>query len=316
MKRKLIFGLLLALAAAGGAYVWFGGRAGGQSGVNDGESRISASGSGRTPLLAQKGANASAVKTLAALSASNTVDAVRSVTNQTGRVVQVVARGRVGSTGDDVFRDEDGRPYPEADQKIMSAAQAAIENDDLADARRLAAKALGSDNAELRSMVVDALSWFGRKAIADLTQFMGDADESVAEAAQDGWMSALQEIDDDGLKAGVIQAAMLSLSDADVLESVANELIGIDELSSVQVVANIITDGKNAAAVDAAKEAYNSITGDDWAGVDAAEEWLQEHYELPGFKDADAGAGSGEGVGAPVDGAAPFAPAGGVAQGM
>ncbi len=27
------------------------------------------------------------------------------------------------------------------------------------------------------------------------------------------------------------------------------------------------------------KEVYNSITEEDWTGVDAAEEWLQENYE-------------------------------------
>ena len=44
------------------------------------------------------------------------------------------------------------------------------------------------------------------------------------------------------------------------------------------MLANVIDDGKNAKAVAAAKEAYNSITGDDWSGVDAAETWLQENY--------------------------------------
>ena len=224
-------------------------------------------------LLTQKGAQAKAVKSVDALRAS-----VRSVTNKTGRVAQVVARGRLGADGDDVFRDENGNAYPEKEQVLMRQALAVIENDDLDGARELAEKAIGSSNAELRAMAVDALSWFGQNALVELTEFMSDADEGVAEEAKSSWMRALQEIEDDGLKAGVVELTLGKLKDKDILEDVANELVGIDELAAVQVLANVIDDGKNAKAVAAAKEAYNSITGDDWSGVDAAEAWLQENY--------------------------------------
>lgn len=225
-----------------------------------------------TALLTQKGAQSKAVKSVDALRT------VRSVTNKTGRVTQVVARGRLGADGDNVFRDENGKAYPEKEQALMRQALAVIENDDLDGARELAEKAIGSSNAELRAMAVDALSWFGQNALVELTEFMSDADEGVAEEAKSSWMRALQEIEDDGLKAGVVELTLGKLKDKDILEDVANELVGIDELAAVQVLANVIDDGKNAKAVAAAKEAYNSITGDDWSGVDAAETWLQENY--------------------------------------
>jgi len=227
-------------------------------------------------LLAQKGAQTKAVKSVDTLRA-----AVRSVTNKTGRVSQVVARGRLGAGGDDVFRDEDGNAYPEKEQALMRQALAVIENDDLDGARELAEKAIGSRNAELRAMAVDALSWFGQNALVELTEFMSDANEGVAEEAKSSWMRALQEIEDDGLKAGVVELTLGKLKNKDILEDVANELVGIDELAAIQVLANVIDDGKNAKAVAAAKEAYNSITGDDWSGVDAAEDWLQKNYTAP-----------------------------------
>ena len=227
-------------------------------------------------LLTQKGAQSKAVKSVDALRA-----VVRSVTNKTGRVTQVVSRGRLGAGGDDVFRDEDGNAYPEKEQALMRQALAVIENDDLDGARELAEKAIGSSNAELRAMAVDALSWFGQNALVELTEFMSDANEGVAEEAKSSWMRALQEIEDDGLKAGVVELTLGKLKNKDILEDVANELVGIDELAAVQVLANVIDDGKNAKAVAAAKEAYNSITGDDWSGVDAAEDWLQKNYTAP-----------------------------------
>ena len=161
----------------------------------------------------------------------------------------------------------------------MRQAREAIDNDDLESARALAAEAAASKNDELREMAVEALSWFGKDAMVELMQFMADANEEVAGAAKDGWMSGLQEIDDEGEKAGVIEATMKGINDGEMLEDIANELIGIDDLAAIQVLADVIEDGGNSAAVKAAKETYNTITGEDWSNIDKAEAWLQENYE-------------------------------------
>lgn len=188
--------------------------------------------------------------------------------------------GRLGGESDGIFRDEKGTAYPAAEQKLMRAAQSVIERDDLEGARALAATALTSRNVELRGMVVDALGWFGQDAIAELLPFLSDRNETVAENARGQWMMGLQEIEDDGAKAGVVQLTLEGLKDKDVIEDVVNELIGIDELAAMQVLVNVIN-GENPVAAEMAKETYNTLTGDDWFDVDAAEEWLQQNYEPP-----------------------------------
>ena len=188
--------------------------------------------------------------------------------------------GRIGSTGDEVYTDSDGKPYPPGDQKIMAAADAAIEKDDLEGARSLAAEALKSDNADLKEKVVDALGWFGEAAMAELTPFMSDANEEVAKAAADHWVDALQEMSDDGVKAGVVELSLKSIRNKDILEDVANELIGLDERAALQVIANVM-EGDSSPAAEAARETYETITGEKWSGVDAAEKWLQKNYKPP-----------------------------------
>ena len=64
-------------------------------------------------------------------------------------------------------------------------------------------------------------------------------------------------------------------------ESVANELIGIDELAAVQVIVNVITDKSNPVAVEVAIDAYENVTGEKWKSVSAAEAWLSENYVPP-----------------------------------
>ena len=179
-----------------------------------------------------------------------------------------------------VYRDSDGKPYPDADQKIMAAADAAIDQDDLAAARSLAEKALASDNADLKEKVVDALGWFGESAMAELTQFMSDPNEEVAEKAVLHWKDALQEMDDDGNRAMAVSLALSVVKNKDVVEDVADELIGIDEAVALKVLAKVI-EGDNTVAADTARETYECITGEKWAGVDAAKKWLQENYTPP-----------------------------------
>jgi hypothetical protein len=221
----------------------------------------------KKPYLVQKNAAASAVK-------YQRDDAARKPTR---KGIGSIA-GRFAATANNgVFCDSDDNPYPPEEQKIMAAAAAAIEHDDLNAARDLADKALASGNKDLREAVVDALGWFGADAMAELTPFMSDPDGEVADAASSHWKDALQEIDDEGLKAGIIEMSVKALKNNDMIEDVANELIGIDELAAIQVIVNVIESG--GAAADAMRDVYDSITGDEWRDIDAAESWLQENYE-------------------------------------
>lgn len=237
--------------------------------------QTSSKGKKRSALLRQKGAEKSAVKPISERSQTPREKVAEKKKPKLGGRLA----GRIGGGDDDVFRDPDGKAYPEKDQALMRQAREAIDNDDLESARALAAEAAASTNDELREMAVEALSWFGKDAMVELMQFMADANEEVAGAAKDGWMSGLQEIDDEGEKAGVIEATMKGINDGEMLEDIANELIGIDDLAAIQVLADVIEDGGNSAAVKAAKETYNTITGEDWSNIDKAEAWLQENYE-------------------------------------
>lgn len=238
------------------------------------EVRTSRAKSKRGPYLVQKKAPVSAVKYPSAAGAGKT--------SRPKRKKGVVGRPNSFSAAnpDGIYRDSDGKPYSEADQKIMAAADAAIDEDDLDLARSLAEQALASGNKELREMVVDALGWFGEEAMSELTPFMSDPDEDVAEQATSHWKDALQEVSDDGTKAGIVEMSLNALKNKEILEDVANELMDIDELAALQVIVNVM-EGGNDAATEALREVYDSITGEEWTGVDAAEDWLQKNYTPP-----------------------------------
>ena len=281
MKRKtqiqIVIAAVVALVAVVAVVLVQGGR---EKEVKKVEVGTRHAKSRRGPYLVQKNAPVSAVKYPTAAGARKT--------SRPKPKKGVVGRPNSFAAGnpDGVYRDSDGKPYPEPDQKIMAAADAAIDEDDLDLARSLAEQALASNNKELREMVVDALGWFGEEAMSELTPFMSDPDEDVAEQATSHWKDALQEVSDDGTKAGIVEMSLGALKNKEILEDVANELMDIDELAALQVIVNVM-EGGNDAATDALREVYDSITGEEWAGVDAAEAWLQKNYTPPDDDDDD-----------------------------
>lgn len=195
--------------------------------------------------------------------------------NKKGKEVKVAA-GKM-RPDDGIYRDDDGKAYPESEQRLFRQADRAVEKDDVELARETAAAALHSSNTAVRKAAVDSLAWFGENAVAELTMFLSDTDPEVAEAAKDAWMQGLMEIDDDQTKVSVIEAALLGLRDGEMIDEIAEEFVGLDERCAIQSICDLIeaADGR---AVKAVKDAYESITGDEWSGVRAAEAWLQENY--------------------------------------
>lgn len=197
-------------------------------------------------------------------------------TNKKGKRIKV-ASGRMAAPSDGIYRDENGKPYSAADQKLLRQADRAVENDDVNAARALAESALGSSNPVVREAAVDALAWFGEKALVELTPFLSDKKGEIAEKAKDAWMQGLMEVEKDSVKATVIEVALRGIKDKDMIEDVANELVGIDEVCAIQTIYNL-SESASGATSAALREAYETITGEKWSGAQAAEKWLQENY--------------------------------------
>jgi len=184
------------------------------------------------------------------------------------------------------------------ERKCAEAVQAALDADDFAGVQRTAKKALASSNPELRQHAIEALGWFGAKALPELTGCMADADEDVRQAAAHQWEQSLEDVEDTGVKLDVAMAAFATLKDPDqltmlsgIMSGAATELIDSEEnetvaaekrLSVVQGLVDIIegegTDPRNVAA---AKEAYNDITGNEWISFEEAGRYLEnpENYD-------------------------------------
>lgn len=193
------------------------------------------------------------------------------------RTRKVVARGTDVEDDDDASDDE----LTPAERALQDRIDKAYEDEKLTDLCAISAEVVACTNAEIRQSYVDALGFFGSKALAELTPFLADPDEDVRESAQNEWSMAVSDVENDGEKISIVEMAMAVVSDEDFLEEISGEYIGIDEKLAVESLAQIISNGRSKAGVAKAKETYEFVTGDEWQGADEAARWIAEEYEPP-----------------------------------
>lgn len=171
--------------------------------------------------------------------------------------------------------------FSKKDRALYNAVQDALDAEDYERTRTAAEEACRSANPAVRLQAVDALSWFGEKALADLTPLMADKNEDVAQAAANAWEMALVDVEDNAFKFMASQMAMKAIRDSQTLVSIgaqfvatATEMIdsATDEKAAkavreqaVQTLSEIIRDADpKSLRADAAKDLYEDLTGREW----------------------------------------------------
>lgn len=197
-------------------------------------------------------------------------------------VLGIAGIGSASADGDDGDEeDEDGVKLTSEERGLARAIEDSLDREDLALAIRCASQALQSRVRSIRESMVDTLGWFGVKALPELTPFLADADEDIADNAFCEWYMAMTDIDDDGEKIATVERAMQVLTDEDQLEDISGEYVGVDEKLAVGSLLRVIEGGGSASGIAKAKETYEFVTGEEFSGRAAAEKWIAEEYEPP-----------------------------------
>lgn len=184
----------------------------------------------------------------------------------TNRIVRANAQAPVGDWIDKLT----GK-----DKEIAQKVSDALDAEDWTTIKGLARDAAASKNPEVRQQMVDALGWFGPKAIADLTVFLGDRNKEVSESAFSQWDSAVDQVEDEVFRVTVAKEAMKSLKDPDMLDNVSTKLKSAeDEPAAVDAILDILRSVKeDSDAAKVAKESYEFVTGEEFTSVGAASLW-------------------------------------------
>ena len=165
--------------------------------------------------------------------------------------------------------------------EILDVADIAVSEEEMATAQDVASEALKAKDPRVRLRAVEMLSKFGEAGLPELADFLKDPHEEVANLAADNFDLAVQEVEDPSEQVAIAKLGMLSLEDEDKLRSMAATLtLSTDSREVILALADVIRDGSSAQR-DAAKEAYQNETGEEWKDKKAAEKWLKENYTPP-----------------------------------
>ena len=186
------------------------------------------------------------------------------------------------------------------DRVIVERIQNALDNGNSKDVIKLVSDAMRNGNEEVRIRLVDALGWFGEEALPELTGLLADKSPDIAELAFHHWSVALSEVDNVQQRMEIGLSALGILRDSNMLSSVVGDVSsaalqyieGDGEDSDdarferrVKVVQELfdIIEGSETKSSNAAKEAYENITGFAWRSPEEAERYLldPQGYEPP-----------------------------------
>lgn len=240
--------------------------------------------------------SAGAIKDAAAARKDRSATRVRA--DRTGRArSKPKVKGEV-SAGQPADGDAEFLPdveLSENDRQILVKMQEALDAEDFRRVVQFACEAMKSPEKEVRRKAVDALSWFGPKALPELTALMADSDEDVAQEARDAAESAVMDIENPSEKFETAvsymkafksdEAGMAMFSGA--VSLAATELISDSDNNPgvcekvVNAMQSLISIGGQCG--EEALDRYREITGYDWAGEAEAHKWAADpdNYEPP-----------------------------------
>lgn len=144
---------------------------------------------------------------------------------------------------------------------------------------------------ELRKEALNSLSWFGIKALPEVTGFLADAEPEIVEEAVTAYENLISDANGDSELQQIVLAASYTVNDAGSMESIMMELNNMRPSVAVSTIKAVWESGTEAAKAalpdaiefltgeenittpEALDEWYNDPSGDNMDGEDAEEEF-------------------------------------------
>ena len=206
---------------------------------------------------------------------------------KTVRIVKTeMARPDVLST----VEDDEEAALTEAQRRVLAELQEALDADDLKRVRKALAKFADHSVASagmsslpriMRARAVEALGWFGAKAVVDLVSFTTDSDEGVRSDAMNQVEMALQDNDlSDFERAAVVKATLKYMTDPEQIESIVDQFSNMRNSVKADTAIAVLNNG-NEAVQSVMKEQLEFHFDGDVQTVGDIEKWKAMNPDDP-----------------------------------
>ena len=194
------------------------------------------------------------------------------------------AQGSASSASSEAEASDNDSELSAEDERRIDEIQTALDKEKLSDVKSLAEKLIDHPSAAVRQKAVEALQWFGAKALDTLTPYLADADEDVRTTAMDAVEQSLLQMEDEKAKLNYIESLfqIRGACDTDGLAMLGGQLKGLSDGAAVVAAAvRVIEANRDPAAAKEMREVYEFVTGEPYTTPDAAQKWLQENPDDP-----------------------------------
>jgi len=158
-----------------------------------------------------------------------------------------------------------------ASEKIrLDDLQLALDEEDMDKLRLVVPSLARSASPDVRSKVVESLRWFKQRALPELKSMLSDTDPDVACDAKDGWLEAVNEITDEGIKGKELYDGMVQMQDVDALREAIMGYYSMEDGLAVEYITQLINSGNPGAGL-VGREGYEHITGETYSTPEAAQ---------------------------------------------
>jgi hypothetical protein len=197
---------------------------------------------------------------------------------------RLTAQGSASSATSEAEASDNDSELSAEDERRIDEIQTALDEEKLTDVKSLAEKLIDHPSAAVRQKAVEALQWFGEKALDTLTPYLADADEDVRTSAMDAAEQSLLQIEDEKAKLDYIESLfqIRGACDEDGLTMLGGQLKGLSDGAAVAAAAvRVIEANRDPAAAKEMREVYEFVTGEPYTTPDAAQRWLRESADAP-----------------------------------
>lgn len=195
-----------------------------------------------------------------------------------------------------MLEDVEERELTELARKVLASLQAALDAEDYEQIAHIFSMAQNAPKGSLgkttegmpvalRKKLIEAMGWFGAKALPELAAFLADPDQDVFQMATDQFEMALSDITlGDRDRAEIVTMACRVLTDQDALGRILMELSNMRPSVLVPTIEDICANGTDPAKAQMPEVIEFSTGEDNIQTVEDLQKWLENNPDGP---DAD-----------------------------
>ena len=192
-----------------------------------------------------------------------------------------------------MLEDVEERELTELARKVLASLQAALDAEDYEQIAHIFSMAQNAPKGSLgkttegmpvalRKKLIEAMGWFGAKALPELAAFLADPDQDVFQMATDQFEMALSDITlGDRQRAEIVIMASMVLTDHDAMGRVLMEISSFRNSVAAETIKAICENGTDTAKAQM-PEVIEFVTGEDnIQTVEDVDKWLENNPDGP-----------------------------------